>query len=259
VGKGLQRMRPKTTDKMTIVVRSVAEQAYQLIRERILSGGFEPGAPVRQDTIAIQLGVSKIPIREALTRLIEDGLVASHPNRGFVVRPLSTAEAQEVFLLRLKLEPDATAHGALNATAADHKAATAILVEHEAAVKRKTVEYVSLNRRFHLALVRPGIGEVTYNLLDRLNTLAERYVIVHLEPVGRDERAEQEHRALLAAWARGDADSVLKLASGHIAGTLRDLRHQLGSVASVIADGVDHAVAVPFVSRNRLGKPKTLR
>jgi len=213
---------------MNIVVRTLSDQTYEIVRRRILIGAMQPGTAVRQDVIAAELGVSKIPLREALGRLEQDGLLSSYPNRGYVVRDLSTDEASEVFALRLKLEPGAVAEACLRATPADHAAAEKALSALEAELAKPDGDHVSLNRAFHLALVRPG-GHITFQLMERLQILAERYVRVHLEPLGRDERASQEHREILAAWIRGDAAAVEALAANHILGTLSDLKQQLSA------------------------------
>jgi DNA-binding GntR family transcriptional regulator len=212
---------------MSIVVRTLSDQTYDVVRRRILTGAMAPGAPVRQDTIAVELGVSKIPLREALSRLEQDGLLSSYPNRGYVVRHLSADEATEVFALRLKLEPAAAAAGALKATPEDRAAAEAALAELEAAMIEPDGDIVSTNHTFHLALIRPGVGLVTYQLIDRLHVLAERYVRMHLQPYGRDARAKKEHRDLLARWVAGDAAKVETLSADHIQATLDDLRQQL--------------------------------
>ena len=213
---------------MNIVVRTLSDQTYEIVRRRILVGAMQPGTAVRQDVIAAELGVSKIPLREALGRLEQDGLLSSYPNRGYVVRDLSTDEASEVFALRLKLEPGAVAEACLRATPADHAAAEKALLALEAEMAKPDGDHVSFNRAFHLALVRPG-GHITFQLMERLQILAERYVRVHLEPMGRDERASQEHREILAAWTRGDAKAVEALTVNHILGTLADLKQQLSA------------------------------
>jgi len=213
---------------MNIVVRTLSDQTYEIVRRRILIGAMQPGTAVRQDVIAAELGVSKIPLREALGRLEQDGLLSSYPNRGYVVRDLSTDEASEVFALRLKLEPGAVAEACLRATPADHAAAEKALSALEAELAKPDGDHVSLNRAFHLALVRPG-GHITFQLMERLQILAERYVRVHLEPLGRDERASREHREILAAWIRGDAAAVEALTANHILGTLSDLKQQLSA------------------------------
>ncbi|UAL09913.1 GntR family transcriptional regulator [Caulobacter segnis] len=211
---------------MNIVVRSLSDQTYEIVRRRILVGAMQPGAAVRQDVIAAELGVSKIPLREALGRLEQDGLLKSYPNRGYVVRDLSTDEASEVFALRLKLEPGAVADACVRATPGDHADAEKALAALEAELAKPDGDHVSLNRAFHLALMRPG-GHITFQLMERLQILAERYVRVHLEPNGRDERASREHREILDAWIRGDAKTVEALTANHIRGTLSDLKQQL--------------------------------
>jgi DNA-binding GntR family transcriptional regulator len=213
---------------MNIVVRTLSDQTYEIVRRRILVGAMQPGTAVRQDVIAAELGVSKIPLREALGRLEQDGLLSSYPNRGYVVRDLSTDEASEVFALRLKLEPGAVAEACLRATPTDHAAAEKALSALEAELAKPDGDHVSFNRAFHLALVRPG-GHITFQLMERLQILAERYVRVHLEPLGRDERASQEHREILRAWTRGDAAEVEALTVNHILGTLSDLKQQLST------------------------------
>jgi DNA-binding GntR family transcriptional regulator len=211
---------------MNIVVRTLSDQTYEIVRRRILVGAMQPGTAVRQDVIAAELGVSKIPLREALGRLEQDGLLKSYPNRGYVVRDLSGDEASEVFALRLKLEPGAVAEACLKAAPADHAAAEAALAALEAELAKPDGDHVSFNRAFHLALVRPG-GHITFQLMERLQILAERYVRVHLEPNGRDERASREHREILDAWIRGDAKKVEALTANHIRGTLSDLKQEL--------------------------------
>jgi len=212
---------------MSILVRTISDQAYEVMRERILNGAMAGGSPVRQDTVADELGVSKIPLREALTRLEQDGLVVSYPNRGFIVRSMSADEAEEVFELRLKLEPDAMAQACLRVDRADQEAASEALEVMERDTAPGGLENVVLNRKFHMALVRPGVGLITTQFVERLNVLAERYVRMHLEPVGRDSRAHVEHRTLLNAWLERDALRVAELSEAHIMGVLEDIRHQL--------------------------------
>ncbi len=214
---------------MSLVVRTISEQAYPLMRERILTGALPAGSPVRQDSVAEALGVSKIPLREALSRLEQDGLLSSSPNRGYVVRALTAEEADEVFLLRLKLEPDAAAQACLKADAAAQAAAQATFEVMDSELLAGGEDYVLFNRRFHAALVSPGAGLITRQLVERLHMLAERYVRVHLEAGGRDARASAEHRHILDTWLARDAVGVASLTAEHIASTLRDLHEQLAA------------------------------
>src|SRR3546814_11526168 len=91
---------------MTLVIQTLSDQLVNLVRDRILSGRVPANSPIRQDALAKELGISKIPLREALARLELEGLVHSPVNRGFFVRGLNTDQAEGVYALRLRLEPD---------------------------------------------------------------------------------------------------------------------------------------------------------
>jgi DNA-binding GntR family transcriptional regulator len=208
-------------------IRNLSDRLADVLRDYILSGVIAPDLPIRQDALAAELRVSKIPLREALARLEADGLVLSQPNRGFFVRPMSPEEAEEIFALRLKLEPDAAAAACLIATDRDHDAARQALAEFdsEAAAHKPTVG--AMNRAFHLALVKPGGNRITTSIVSRLHVLADRYVRKHLEPKGRVPRAEAEHHEMLDAWLKRKDARVRKAISEHLEGTLGDLRRAL--------------------------------
>lgn len=205
----------------------MSDRLADALRERILAGDPPPGLPLRQDAIAAALGVSKIPLREVMARLEQEGLLRSEANRGYFVRPLSAAEAGEVYALRLKLEPEAAALAAARATEAEQADARQSLAALDTATQQHGERVGVLNRAFHLALVRPARQPVTFAIIERLHILSERYVRKHLEPLGRDTRANDEHRGLLDAWLARDGAAVSTLLAGHIRQTLDDLERQL--------------------------------
>lgn len=214
---------------MSIIVRNLAEQLVDVVRDRILNGVVAPDRPIRQDALASELGVSKIPLREALARLEQEGLLVSQANRGFTVRPLSAAEAEEVYALRLKLEPEITALAARIATPAEQAHAAEFLDKIDAMTDSLGDGAGAFNRAFHLSLLRPANRPVTFTILERLHVLSERYVRKHLEPLGRDERANAEHREMLEVWLARDERKIAALAVVHIGKTLDDLRLQLNT------------------------------
>jgi DNA-binding GntR family transcriptional regulator len=209
---------------VTIVVRTLAERIFDVIRERIVEGKLPVMEPVRQDALAAELGVSKIPLREALARLEHEGLLTSQANRGWFVRPMSSDQAEEIYLLRLAIEPAAAAYACSVADENDHKAAVQAFEVLDAAAKENLSDVAVRNREYHVSLVRPGKRLLTTQLVERLEVLAERYVIAHLEPAGRGDRAHTEHSELLDTWLAGDAAKVQSLLTQHIASTLDDLR-----------------------------------
>lgn len=212
---------------MNILIRNLSDQLVDIVRERVLSGSVPPTAAIKQDLLANELGISKIPLREALARLEQEGLLQSQANRGFFVRPLTRQEAQEVFDLRIRLEPDMMALGARNADEAARQTAQNI----HASLNQETDEHGAgvgkFNRKFHLALLEPSNRPLTVNILKRLHILSERYVRKHLEPLGRDERANAEHQEMLEVWLARDEDGIRRLTKAHTRSTLSDLKQQL--------------------------------
>lgn len=211
---------------MAIVVQTLSEQIFSLVRDRIISGKFPVDVAIRQDALAAELGVSKIPLREALARLEQDGLLLSQANRGFFVRPLNADEVDEVYALRLKIEPEAVGMASKMATDADRKAARDALEALDLAATTDKTQVGRLNRAFHMSLVRPSKRQVTIQIVERLNIISERYVGKHLEPAGRGDRAHHEHSTMLELWAAGKSDEVAAVMHEHIASTLIDLRKQ---------------------------------
>jgi DNA-binding GntR family transcriptional regulator len=213
---------------MALEIRTISDRLVDIVRDRILSGEIPPNVPIRQDSLAAELQISKIPLREALARLEQDGLLVSHPNRGFFVRPMSAKEAEEVYALRLKIEPDAAASACKVATDAERQAAKTALERLAVAAAAHEPSVGALNRAFHLALVRPGEQQVTANVVRGLHIIADRYVRKHLEPRYRHVKAESEHQEILDAWLKRDAKTVKSLLLSHLRHTLTDLRDQLG-------------------------------
>ena len=213
---------------MALVIRTLSDQLVGLVRDRIVSGQVAPDSPIRQDALASELGISKIPLREALTRLEQEGLVHSRRNRGFFVSGLSTREAEEVYALRLKLEPDAVAMASERATAEQRDAARQALALLEELSGAGGGGVGARNRAFHLALLRPSGQTITVNILERLHVLSERYAHKHLEPLGRLQRANTEHQEMIQAWLDRDLKRLRSITVAHIATTLDDLRQQLG-------------------------------
>ena len=210
------------------LARTVTGQITARIREKIITGTYAPGAPLLQDSIAAEFGVSKIPVREALVQLRSEGLVDIFAHRGFQVRPVSASEMLEVFRLRLAIEPAAIADGARKATPEDRTAAAAALQALNQALTTGDLKNSGdLNSAFHLALVVPRIQPVTSETLARLHTLAQRYVRMHLQRAGRVKRAIKEHTSLYEAWAAQDAKEARRLCQAHIEETQNELSDAL--------------------------------
>jgi DNA-binding GntR family transcriptional regulator len=214
---------------LSLIVRTLSDRVFEIVREQIVTGRLGDNAPIRQDALAAELGVSKIPLREALARLEQEGLISSQANRGYFVKPLSAERLDELFALRLAIEPQAAAYAASRAGDAERAAAVEAFERLDQAADGNLSEVAVRNRDFHVALVRNADRLLTAQLVERLSILAERYVVAHLEPAGRETRAHQEHRELLEAYLARNGDRLEALLAGHIQATLDDLKTELGA------------------------------
>src|SRR5690242_1059768 len=114
---------------------TLAGATLQAIRERILSGAYAEGDPLRQDAIAAELGVSRIPVREALRQLEVEGLVTFSPHRGAVVSTLSLKQIRELFELRADIEGDLIVRAVPHMSEEDDDRAEEILDAYEVALQ----------------------------------------------------------------------------------------------------------------------------
>src|SRR3954467_6624572 len=112
--------RPDELTLLPIQRQTLTGMTTDAIRERILRGRFPEGRPLRQDKIGIELGVSRIPVREALRQLEAEGLVTFNPHRGAVVSVLSLKEIRELFELRAEIEGDLLRRAIPRMTPEDH-------------------------------------------------------------------------------------------------------------------------------------------
>jgi DNA-binding GntR family transcriptional regulator len=210
----------------------LSDQIIEVVRKRIIAGGFDIGAPIRQDALAAELGVSKIPLREAFAKLEQEGLIVSRANRGYCVSPLSIEEALDVFDLRLKLEPAATADACALLDEEEIDAARRALALLDESIAASDSSAGELNREFHVALIQPCRRPVTVQIIERLHFVSERYTVKHLEGNGRNSPAAAEHHALFAAWAAGQCERVKTLAAEHIRGARDSLAPELRAASA---------------------------
>ncbi len=208
----------------TLQRRTLTDAAADLIRERILHGRYAAGEPLRQEALAAQLGVSRIPLREALTRLEAEGLVVIKPHHGAAVAALPVDDIAELFELRAMLESDLIRHAVPRATPADHAAARRAAEAFAAALEAgKVADLAAANLRFHLALYQPAGRPRTLELFRRLHAQCDRLMRLQLTLTDGGARAVREHRALAAAVRRGDASRAAQLVRDHIEGAGRRL------------------------------------
>jgi DNA-binding GntR family transcriptional regulator len=204
----------------------VAERSYRALRHAIVRGEFEPGARLRVEELSKRFGVSSSPLREALNRLSEQGLVRALENRGFRVAPLTAAGVSDLARVRTLVEcealRDAIAHGSdaweAQVVAAGHALA---LAERRLGDQPRTLDddWSARHRAFHLSLYAACSSALLRDLADVLFDNAERY----RRWAGRwrqaPRRKHDEHQQLLMAVLARDTPRAVELLRLHISHT----------------------------------------
>lgn len=200
------------------------------LRERILRGHFPEGEPLRQDAIADELGVSRIPVREALRQLEAEGLVTFNPHRGAVVSTLSLDEIIELFELRADIEGDLIRRAVPQLTREDDTRASELLDLYEATLAAGQIErWGELNWKFHSTLYSRANRRLTLGIVNTLHQQSDRYLRMQLSLTRGETRAQREHRAIAAAARKRDAGKASQLMRDHILSAGRSLVEFLAS------------------------------
>lgn len=209
---------------LPITRQTVTHQATEALRERILRGVYADDTPLRQDALAAELGVSRIPIREALRQLEAEGLVVFNPHRGAVVSSLSVDEIEELFELRAQIESDLVRRAVVRTKTEHVSRAKEILKAYESAFRTGEVgEWGKLNWEFHSTLYAPADRPFTMAIIQRLHQQSDRYLRMQLVLTHGESRAIDEHRAILTAVAGHDVKLACSLMRQHILGAGRKL------------------------------------
>jgi DNA-binding GntR family transcriptional regulator len=213
-----------------IARQTVTAATADALRSKILSGEIGDGEQLRQDALAAEHGVSRIPLREALRQLEAEGLVDFHPHRGAVVSALSLAEIEELFEIRALLEPDILRRAIPRLSAEDLNRAKEILEVEAAAFRNPSGAggWGELNWKFHSSLYAAAGRPRSLALIEKVNINLSRYMAIQLLLTHGTAQAVDEHRAILDACGARDADRAARLLRNHILGAGRSLVRRLG-------------------------------
>jgi DNA-binding GntR family transcriptional regulator len=197
--------------------KTVVDLTVEELRKRILHGEYAEGSALRQDALAGDLGVSRIPVREALRQLEVEGLVTFSPHAGAVVSTLSLDEISELFELRAMLEADLMRRAVPNLTGDDLDRAASILEAYDHAFETGEVsEWGALNWEFHATLLSAANRPRTLNILSMLHNQGDVYTRMQLALTHGESRASEEHKAIARAAGVGDSALAAQLLKTHV-------------------------------------------
>ena len=197
--------------------RTKQEIIYETIREAIQIGRYAPGHHLVADDLAQEFGTSRMPVREALQRLENAGLVSITPHRGAVVSELSEQEIVEVYHIRAVLEGLAARLAAPHLGPADYDRLN-VLIDDMASTGAAQPDLDQLlrgNRDFHEIIWQAAQAPRLHELLENLYDASRRFRNISILLAGRLEQIVQEHRRIVQALAAGDPATAARFANEH--------------------------------------------
>lgn len=221
--------------------------AYREVRGAILVGGLQPGSVFSQVQLAARLGISRTPLREALRLLQKEGLVRAEARRRFRVASLDLGDLEQLYAMRLGLEPLAARATVPLLGDVELGEVRAALDEGARALARGDAPALRTpHRRFHLGLIAHA-GERLRGTVTELWDHAERYRLMYHQ-TAEDEMAvytlaDSEHRAILAAAESRDGERTGRLLAQHLARTALTIfaARSPGQEPRLIRDALRHS------------------
>jgi DNA-binding GntR family transcriptional regulator len=205
--------------------QSLTDQIVVELRRRIIAGELAEGTPLRQEALAIELGVSRIPIREAIRQLEAEGFVQSELHKGTVVKALSLAEIQELFDIRIHLETWLFEMAIPRLSEADLRRAEQLT--DETLTEGNGENWGDLNWQFHETLYAPSGRTVALKLLKSVHDNANRYINLQIAVAQDVELELSDHRAILAYAKLKDAERAVETLRKHIQRVANNLMKSL--------------------------------
>jgi DNA-binding GntR family transcriptional regulator len=193
---------------------SLAEQAYQQLRQQIVRLDFRPGQVLREDDVCSRLGIGRTPVREALQRLARDQFIHVLPRKGMVITGVDASELSLLFETRSVLEPFAARLAATRGTQRDWEAMAAVL--ETAAATSAGPALLDLDRQCHELLWAAANNRFLVDTLDVLYAQSARLWHLYLSDGVDMTSALDEHGHILEALREGDGERAAALAEHHV-------------------------------------------
>lgn len=194
---------------------SLRDRVVDEVKERIISGDLPTGARLHERNLSQELGVSRVPLREAILTLAAQGLVEMRPRVGAFVRPMTKAYVEDLFAVRMALEPLAASLAARNRNAA-HLAELARLVdaEREALVAGDDRRGSLVNAEFHLEILRASGNELLFSIMAPMQSQIQR--LFRRTITSMSQQLSDDHADMLEALQAQDADRATDAARRHV-------------------------------------------
>ena len=190
---------------------------YEELKMQILKGSIIPGTRMMEVELAEEMGVSRTPIREAIRKLEKEGLVTIEPRRGAYASMISTEDMVEILEVRQDLEGLAAYFAADRMSDEQMEELRKVSASYDDAVRRGNMEdMIRHDTRFHHVIVESCRNKILVQMIEQLQELVLRFRYIYYDNFRRAENMPEEHAAIVAAIAEGNADKARAAADIHI-------------------------------------------
>ena len=205
-------------------IHSLEERVYITLEDEIISGRLKRGDTLTENSLSARLGVSRTPLRGALHRLEKEGLIEISPNKGAIVIGLGRDDLIDIYKIRMRLEGLASAEAARKISDEDKKRLSDSVELAEFYIAKRDSEHLKeLDSEFHSIIYRASGNRLLCKTLSDLHRNIRIYRKRSLAVEDRLEKSVLEHKEILAAIERGDADEADRLTASHIEAALQNL------------------------------------
>ncbi|WP_084650185.1 GntR family transcriptional regulator [Stappia stellulata] len=193
------------------------DQVYSLVRRAIVTGKLEPGAPINEIDIATRLGISRTPVREAVKKVSDEGLVEVFAQHGTFVADIRREQVEEAYIIRIALELESIKRAAACITPSHVQDLEDIVNAHETAVKRlRYDEAIARDDDFHRYIAEVNGLHMLWKVVDISKAQMDRCRLLTLPTPGAGQETIAQHRAILEALTQRDQDASMHALETHL-------------------------------------------
>ena len=198
-------------------IKTIRDQVYQILRDEICAGKYAPGSWLQETELTEYLGVSRSPVREALRRLVADGLLMEIPNKGVFVKEFTCRDIDEIFDMRVMLESYAIRKSRSRMTSARLQKLFDILeeLEHTHAARELAV-YTQSDEILHNRIVELSENSLVISTYDRVRSMNQQFRVLSLSSHRRFDESLEENRQIVQSLAVGDVETACATNTRHL-------------------------------------------
>lgn len=193
------------------------DQVYALVRKAIVTSKLAPGAAINEVDIAARLGVSRTPVREAVKRVSDQGLVEVFAQNGTFVAPIRRKQVEQAYIIRIALELECVKRAAHNVTTEQLQTFEDLISAHEIAFKRERYdEAIARDDDFHREIANVSDLDMVWKVIDISKAQMDRCRLLSLPSPGAGIETIAQHRTIVEALIQHDEAAAISAMSDHL-------------------------------------------